>query len=259
MTLQSPFKSAVFSSGRRQFGLWLALADPYVAEICATAGFDWLLIDAEHGPNDLRLLLGQLQALAAYDSAVLVRLRDHDPAGIKQALDIGVCNLVIPMVQSPAQAQALAAAVAYPPEGFRGVASSMTRASLWNSVPDYARNARTGICLVAQVECRLGVENVAAISATPGIDAVFIGPADLAASLGHLGQPGHPDVQAAIAHCATEIARSGKPAGIFATNPSDVDRYAALGFSFLSVGTDIGLLANGTRSLAEDYKLPGVA
>lgn len=253
---QNTFKSAIIAR-RRQTGLWLALADPYTAEICATAGFDWLLVDAEHGPNDLQLVLAQLQALSAHNSQILVRLPDHSPASIKQMLDIGVRTLMIPMVQNGEQARSLAAAVTYPPDGIRGVASSMTRASLWNSTPNYVLTARNEICLVAQIECRQGLENVSSIAGTAGIDAIFVGPADLAASLGHLGNPSHPEVQAAIEYCIREVTRCGKPAGIFSVSSEDAERYAGMGFCFISAGTDVGLLARSSRALAKQYGCDG--
>lgn len=250
---RNQFKRALIE-GRRQFGLWLDLADPYASEISAGAGFDWLVIDAEHGPNDLRSVLAQLQALAAYPVSAIVRIPEGSDATIKQVLDIGAQTLLVPMVESAAQARQLARAVRYPPSGVRGVASSIVRASRWNRVPGYVTQADAEVCLIVQIESRAGVDELDAIAAVDGIDALFIGPSDLAASLGHLGNPRHPDVQRMIEdaiRCARNIQ---KPIGILSTDEAQVRRYLELGCTFVAVGLDAALLATVTQELAAKYR-----
>jgi 4-hydroxy-2-oxoheptanedioate aldolase len=198
-TLLNPFKKAL-AEKRPQIGLWLGLADAYSAEICAGAGFDWLLIDGEHAPNDLRSILGQLQAIAPYASHPIARVPvGHGTVGaalIKQYLDLGVQTLLVPMVDTPAQAADLAQAMRYPPQGIRGMAGA--RASGWGRNPSYVHEANVQACLLVQAETRTALAHLDAIAATEGVDGVFIGPADLSASMGHVGNPGHPEVQAAI-------------------------------------------------------------
>ncbi|MBC7209543.1 MAG: 2-keto-3-deoxy-L-rhamnonate aldolase, partial [Pseudomonas sp.] len=184
-------------TGQAQIGLWLGLADPYCAELAANAGFDWLLLDGEHAPNDLRGLLGQLQAVAPYPAQPIVRPVIGDTALIKQLLDIGAQTLLVPMVESAEQARQLVRAMRYPPHGVRGVGSALARASRWNSLPGYLDQADEQMCLLVQVENREGLANLDAICAVEGVDGVFIGPADLSADMGHRGNPGHPEVRGA--------------------------------------------------------------
>ena len=212
------FKQAL-SEKRLQIGLFVGLASPYSMEILATAGFDWLVIDAEHSPNNPASVLPQLQAAAPWPVQLLLRPMSHDAALIKQYLDIGAQTLLVPLVDDAAQAAALVRAVRYPPEGIRGVGASLARAARWNGVQDYVRHANDEICLIVQVETRQGLENLDAILAVGGVDGVFIGPADLAASLGHLGDARHPEVRAAIEDALVRIAASGKAAGVFVTEP----------------------------------------
>src|SRR5271163_4611535 len=178
------FKRAL-REGKPQIGLWLALADPVAAELCASAGFDWLLLDAEHGPNDLRTILAQLQAIAPYAGHPVVRVRVGDTHIIKQVLELGAQSMLIPMVETAEQAAAMVAAMQYPPAGVRGVGAVLGRSSRWNRIPQYLNQAGNEMCLLVQIETLRGVENVKAIAATPGVDGVFIGPADLSASMGH--------------------------------------------------------------------------
>lgn len=185
-------------SGEAQIGLWLGLADAYCAELAANAGFDWLLIDGEHAPNDLRTLLGQLQAVAPYPSQPVIRPVIGDTALIKQVLDIGVQTLLVPMVESADQARELVRAIHYPPHGVRGVGSALARASRWNSIPGYLDKADEQMCLLVQIESREGLANLDAIAAVDGVDGVFIGPADLSASMGFRGNPGHPDRKSVV-------------------------------------------------------------
>jgi len=252
------FKQAI-AAGRSQIGLWQALASPYTAEICAGAGFDWLLIDAEHGPNDLPLVLAQLQAVTGYRIEPVVRLPTGDPVLIKQYLDIGARTLLVPMVENAAQAEMLVRATRYPPHGIRGVGSAIGRASHWNRTPDYLQNASDGICLLLQVESVSGLENLGAIATTEGVDGVFVGPSDLAAALGHLGNPGVDDVQSAIEVAIGTIRGAGKAAGILMADEGFARRYLDLGATFVAVGTDVTILARGAEALARrfaDYPQP---
>lgn len=230
-------------------GLWQALATPYTAEICAGAGYDWLMFDGEHAPNTLSTLLGQLQAIARYPVHAIARPPVGDPAIIKQYLDIGFPTLLVPMVDSAAQAQRIVAATRFPPRGIRGVASATSRASGFGADTTYLASAHDKVGVIVQIESRAGLEAIDAIAATDGVDALFIGPADLSAALGHLGNPRHPEVQAAITHAFTAIQSAGKPAGIFALDADDARRRLGEGFGFVSVGTDISLLASSARAL----------
>lgn len=239
-------------AGRPQIGLWQALTSPAAAEICAGCGFDWLLFDGEHAPNTLQTLLAQLQAVAASGIESVARPPSQDRAVIAQYLDLGVRTLLVPMVESAAQARAIVAATRYPPVGTRGVASSTSRASGFGTAPDYLVCAHEQICVILQIESRPGLDAIEEIAAVEGVDALFIGPSDLAASLGHLGDPRHGEVQAAIADALRRIAACGKPAGIFALDPEDARARLGQGVLFVSVGTDIGLLrAGATRLLAQ--------
>ena len=237
------------AKGRPLMGLWQALANPYTAEICAGAGYDWLLIDGEHAPNTLQTLLAQLQAVAPYPVEPVGRVPVGDPAIIKQYLDIGFRTLLVPMMESAAQAEATVAATRFPPSGIRGVASATSRASRFGGDASYLAEAHEKVTLIVQIESGAGLDQLDAIAAVDGVDALFIGPADLAASLGHLGAPMHPDVQAAIADALSRIAAAGKPSGIFALSAEDAKARVTQGVGFVSLGTDIGLLARGARSL----------
>lgn len=247
------FKQAI-AVGRPQIGFWQALASSYSAEICAGAGFDWLLIDGEHAPNDLPLVLAQLQAIAPYPVEAVVRLPAGDPVLVKQYLDIGARSLMIPMVESGDQATAMVRATRYPPEGVRGVGSAIGRASRWNRTGGYLHRAAQEICLLLQVESRAGLDALDAIAAVQGVDGVFIGPSDLAAALGHLGEPAHVDVQQAIEQGIERIRAQGKAAGVLIADESLARGYLAIGASFVAVGTDITVLARGAEALALRFK-----
>lgn len=238
---ENPFKQAL-AAQRRQLGAFLALADAHSAELMASAGFDWLLIDCEHGPNDLPSVLAQLQALAGYPVAPVLRLADHDATRIKQVLDLGVQSLLAPMVDSAAQAQALVAAMRYPPRGIRGVGAGMARAARWGAVDGYYNQAGSQLCLAVQIETVAGLDNLDAIAAVDGVDGVFLGPADLAAALGHVGQPMHPEVRAAIEAALPRIRAAGKAAGVYCADPQLAAHYAALGASFFLIAADAILL-----------------
>lgn len=243
-----PFKQKL-AQGTPLFGLWQALANNYTADICARAGYDWLLFDGEHSPNTAQTLLAQLQAVSPFPVEAIARVPSGDPVTIKQYLDLGFTTLLVPMVDTPEQARAVVAACRYPPEGIRGVASATARATGFGADPAYLREVASRITVIVQIESRSALEHVDAIATTEGVDAVFIGPADLSASLGHLGNPAHPDVQQAIGHARERIAVAHKPAGIFALSPEDARRRAEEGFAFISIGTDIGLLVKGAASL----------
>jgi 4-hydroxy-2-oxoheptanedioate aldolase len=254
--MQTPinqFKAAL-KNKQQQIGLWLGLADPYSAELCAGAGFDWLLLDGEHAPNDVRSLLAQLQAIAPYPSHPVVRPPVGDAVIIKQILDLGAQTLLVPIVESGEQAAALVAATRYPPGGVRGVGSALARASRWNRYPGYLNEADAQICLLVQVETKKGLDNLDAIAGTEGVDGVFIGPADLSAALGHRGNPGHPDVQLAIEQSIRKVVALGKAAGILMADEKLARRYLDLGCTFVAVGVDTTLLARSTQALAERYK-----
>lgn len=247
------FKQRLQSS-EAQIGLWLGLADPYCAELAANAGFDWLLIDGEHAPNDLRGLLGQLQAVAPYPGQAVIRPVIGDTALIKQVLDIGVQTLLVPMVESAEQARELVRAIHYPPNGIRGVGSALARASRWNTIDGYLDKADEQMCLLVQIENLEGLARLDEIVAVEGVDGVFIGPADLSAAMGHRGNPGHPEVQAAIEDAIVRIGQTGKAAGILSADQKLARRYIELGAKFVAVGVDTTVLMRGLQTLAAAFK-----
>ena len=246
------FKHAI-RAGRQQRGLWVSLANPYSAEIVAGSGFDWLLLDGEHSPNDPPTMLPQLQAVAPYPVSAIVRPAWNDKVLIKRYLDIGVQSFLVPYVQSPEEAAAAVEAIRYPTRGVRGVAGS-TRASRFGRIADYAKKAEGELCLLVQIESRQGLDHLDAIAKTDGIDGVFIGPADLAAGLGHLGEIGHPEVQSAIRDAIGAIKAAGKPAGILATDEASTRRYLEWGTTFTAVGVDAMILLRETEKLAKLFK-----
>jgi 4-hydroxy-2-oxoheptanedioate aldolase len=254
--MQTPinlFKQAL-AQKTPQIGLWLGMASPYTAEICAGAGFDWLLIDGEHAPNDLRSILTQLQAVAAYPAHAVARPPTGSTVLIKQYLDLGVQTLLVPMVDTPEQAAQVARAMRYPPEGLRGVGSALARASRWQRYPQYVDEANAQMCLLVQAESKLALENLEAICAVDGVDGVFIGPADLSASMGHRNQPNHPEVQEAIDRAVARIRKCGKAPGILATDERLARRYLEAGALFVAVGVDTSLLAKAADGLAAHFK-----
>lgn len=247
------FKRALLG-GDTQIGLWLSLGNPYCAELAAGAGYDWLLIDGEHAPNDILTFLSQLQAVAPYPSHPIVRPVEGNPALIKQLLDIGAQTLLIPMVESGEQAATLVAATRYPPHGMRGVGASLARASRWGRVDGYLQQAEDELCLLLQVETRKGLDNLDAITGTPGVDGVFIGPVDLSASMGHLGNPGHPEVQAAIEAGIRRIRSLGKAAGILAGDEASARNYIRWGANFVAVAVDTTLLCRALADAVKPFK-----
>ncbi len=251
--MKNLFKEAL-AAGKPQLGCWLSLANAYTTEIVATAAFDWLLIDGEHAPNDLRSTLAQLQAVAAYPSHPVVRAVEGRAELIKQLLDIGAQTLLIPMIETAGQAEAMVAATRYPPNGVRGVGSEIARVSRWGMDIHYLHEADASICLLLQVESQRGLDNLDAIAATEGVDGVFFGPADLSASMGFRGNSGAPEVQRAIEGGIARVLAAGKAPGILTTNPTLARRYLQLGATFVAVGVDVALLAKGARDLAASYK-----
>lgn len=247
------FKQAL-REGRAQIGLWLGLADPYVAELLASTGFDWLLVDAEHAPNDVRQVLSQLQAVAPYPVQPVVRPVQGDVALIKQYLDIGAQTLLVPMVESAEQAARVVAATRYPPRGIRGVGSALARASRWNQVEGYLHRADEELCVLVQVESAAALQHLDAIAAVEGVDGVFFGPSDLSASMGYIGKPGEPVVQQAIAEGIAAVRRAGKAAGILSADPQMARQYLDMGALFVAVGVDTTLLVRAARELARSFK-----
>lgn len=250
-----------------QIGLWLGLADSYCAELLAGVGYDWLLIDGEHAPNDVRSTLGQLQAVASASTAlppgqaashaiarVPIGTGDVGTTLIKQYLDIGVQTLLVPMVDTPEQAAQVVAAAKYPPDGVRGMGSALARSSRWQAYPNYVKEANAQVCVLLQAETAQAMRNLDAIAATPGVDGVFIGPADLSASMGHTGNPSHPDVQAAIEDGIARILRAGKAPGILATNEAQARKWLDAGALFVAVGIDTMLLKSSATELLRRYR-----
>lgn len=251
----NPFKTAL-ASGAAQYGIWAGFASGYAAEITAGFGYDWMLIDGEHAPNTVPSILAQLQAVAPWSTAPVVRAVGHDPVLIKQLLDVGVQTLMIPMVESAEQARALVQATRYPPHGIRGVGGGLTRATRWDAVPDYINTAHQQLCLIVQVESRAGIENAAAIAAVEGVDAVFIGPADLSTGLGHVGNPSHPEVQEKIRSAIDATRAAGKVCGILAPAEEDARRYQDWGCQFIAVGIDISLMRQAALANLARYRQP---
>ena len=256
------FKQAL-QNKQAQIGLWLGLSDSYTTEICAGAGFDWLLVDGEHAPNDLRSILQQLQAIAGYPAShPIARVPiGHGHVGemlIKQYLDLGVTTLLIPMVDTAEQAKAVVRAARYPQDnglgGIRGMAGA--RASRFGRYLRYAHEANAQVCLLVQAESQTALDNLDAIADVEGVDGVFIGPADLSASMGYVGQLTHPTVQAAIVDAIARINKAGKAAGILATDEALAKQYLELGSLFVAVGLDASLLARHTSALAARFKVP---
>ena len=241
-------------AGRQQIGLWVSLASAYSAELVAGSGFDWLLIDTEHSPNEVDTTLAQLQAVATSTASAIVRPAWNDKVLIKRHLDIGAQTLLVPYVQTAEEAAAAVAAVRFPPGGVRGVAG-MTRATRFGRVADYVKRADEELCLLVQVETRQGLDALEAIARTDGVDGVFIGPADLAAGLGHPGDMAHADVQSAIRAAIARIRDCGKAAGILATDDASARRYIEWGTTFTAVGMDAMILARETERLAARFRI----
>jgi 4-hydroxy-2-oxoheptanedioate aldolase len=246
------FRDAL-KAGKPQIGCWVGFASPDVAEALAGCGFDWLLIDGEHAPNDPRSALDQLRAVAPYATHPVVRAVEANVALVKQYLDVGAQTLLIPMVDTAEQAALMVKATRYAPEGIRGMGAALARASRWNQVDDYLNEANGQMCLLVQAETVEAVKNLKAIAETEGVDGVFFGPADLSASMGHRGQPGHPEVQRVIMDGIATVRAVGKAAGILATDPALAQQYLDAGALFVAVGVDTTLLVKAASGLVERF------
>jgi 4-hydroxy-2-oxoheptanedioate aldolase len=247
------FKQAL-RDGRTQIGLWHGLPDPYVTELLAGAGFDWLCIDAEHSPNDPRNVLAQLQAIAPYAVTPVVRTVNDDVAMLKQYLDVGAQTLLIPMVETVQQATRIVAATRYPPGGIRGVGSALARASRWTQIPDYLQSCEQQLCVLVQIESVSGLRNLPEIVGVDGLDGIFFGPSDLAASMRLLGRSGAPAVQQAIMEGISMVRAAGKAAGVLSTDIEIAQKYRAAGAQFVAVGLDTTLLVRGALDLLAHFK-----
>jgi 4-hydroxy-2-oxoheptanedioate aldolase len=249
---QNSFKRAL-QAGKPQIGLWSSLSSNYTVEVIAGAGFDWILLDCEHSPNDLENLLTQLQAAAPYPAHCVVRVPWNDMVTIKRVLDIGAQSLLVPYVSTRAEAESAVSYTRYPPAGARGVAGT-TRATRFGRIRDYAKRAQDEICVLVQVETQAALDSIEAICATDGIDGVFIGPADLHASLGHAGEIAHPKVKPLIDDAIRRIRKCGKAPGILTPNEGDARHWLDCGALFVAVGADVGILARGAEALAAKFK-----
>lgn len=244
---------ARLAAGETVLGSWLGMADPYVAEMAGSCGFDWLLIDGEHAPNDLRSISAQLAVLRGGASDAVVRVPVGETWLIKQMLDAGAQSLMVPMVETGAQAQAIYEATRYPGAGVRGIGSSLARASMFSALPDYLATADDQICLILQVESRRALENLDEILAVPA-DCVFVGPSDLAADMGHLGGASHPEVKARVMETLRRIRAAGKAAGVLTTDETYITEARAAGANFVGVAIDVLLYVQAMRAAAARFK-----
>jgi len=251
--IENKFKSAIHA-GQKQYGIWNGIPHTYAAEILAGAGFDWVLIDAEHGPFEMNQIIGQVQAMSRYEVSPILRMRNADPVYMKPLLDAGIQSFIIPMVESADTAELMVKALRYPPAGTRGVGTALARAAQWNRVNDYFNLANDQMCLITQVESVKGVEALDDILKVDGVDVVFMGPADLAGSMGHLGNPSHPDVKAAVQECLSKIVAAGKVPGVLTSSKDLIADYTDRGAKMIGVGLDTIILAKATKALAEYYK-----
>jgi len=249
---QNAFKRAL-KAGKPQIGLWSSLSSNYSVEVIAGAGFDWILLDSEHSPNDLESVLQQLQAAAPYPTHPVVRVPWNDMVTIKRVLDIGAQSLLVPYVSTAAEAKAAVSYTRYPPKGVRGVAGT-TRATRFGRVKDYAQRAQEELCLLVQVETQGALDNIEAICAVDGIDGVFIGPADLHASLGYTGEIANPKVKPLFDEAIRRIRKAGKAPGILTPSEADARHWLECGALFVAVGADVGILARGAEALAAKFK-----
>ncbi|MEC5408695.1 2-dehydro-3-deoxyglucarate aldolase [Paraburkholderia sp. MPAMCS5] len=250
-SLPNSFRHAV-RGGDTLIGCWASLASPIVTEMLGVLGFDWMLLDAEHAPNDVLTLIPQLMALKDSRTAPVVRPPANDSVVIKRLLDSGFCNFLVPFVDDADDAARAVAATRYPPQGIRGV-SVGHRGNRYATVPDYFDIANDNVCVIVQIESRKAVDAIDEIVAVEGVDAVFVGPSDLAAAYGHLGNPGHPDVQRAIARVFERAQAAGKPSGILAPVQADAERYLAMGCRVVSVCADLGLLRNAAQAVHQHF------
>lgn len=248
MELAPNLFKASLASNKLQIGLWSSLCSNIVAEILAQSGLDWILFDMEHSPNELPGLLAQLQAIKSGSAKPVVRVAWNDSVLIKRVLDIGVTSILVPFVENEGEAERAVKACLYPPEGIRGVTSS-GRASRYGRDFDYLRNANDNVCILVQIESIAALHELDRIAQMKGVDGVFIGPSDLAASMGHIGNPLHEDVQAAIEKSGQRLADMGVPAGILSNSEESARRYIAWGYRFVAIGSDVGLITSGSSKL----------
>ncbi|KQU38463.1 MULTISPECIES: HpcH/HpaI aldolase family protein [unclassified Rhodococcus (in: high G+C Gram-positive bacteria)] len=253
LRLNRTFRDHLASADRPLYGGWITTGSPVAAEIMAGSGLDWVLIDMEHAPNGLESVLAQLYAVSGYPTTPVVRVPSADTVAIKQVLDLGAQNILVPMVSTAEEAREVAASAQYPPVGRRGVGSALARSARWNRVQGYLANGADHVSVLVQIETVEGVTNAAAIAETPGIDGVFLGPSDLSASMGLLGQQNHPDVVAAVKEAFGAIASTGKPHGVNAFVAEQATSYVRAGATFVLVGADAAILARGSEALAHQY------
>ena len=251
ITCHNQFKQDMLER-KKLIGCWAALGNPISTEILGLAGFDWLLLDGEHAVNDVMTFVPQLMALKDSISAPVVRPASNDQVLIKRLLDIGFYNFLIPYIETVEQAKQAVSYTRYPPEGLRGV-SVAHRSNAFGTIPDYFTKINQNICVMVQIETQQAVDNVEAITAVEGVDGIFVGPSDLSASLGHFGNPKHPDVQATIKHVFEVAKTQGKACGILAPIEADAHHYIAMGATFVAVGSDLSLLRNSTQTLADKF------
>ncbi|MBI0028956.1 2-dehydro-3-deoxyglucarate aldolase [Gilliamella apicola] len=251
ITCHNQFKQDMLER-KKLIGCWAALGNPISTEILGLAGFDWLLLDGEHAINDVMTFVPQLMALKDSISAPVVRPASNDQVLIKRLLDIGFYNFLIPYIETVEQAKQAVSYTRYPPEGLRGV-SVAHRSNAFGTIPDYFTKINQNICVMVQIETQQAVDNVEAITAVEGVDGIFVGPSDLSASLGHFGNPKHPDVQATIKHVFEVAKTQGKACGILAPIEADAHHYIAMGATFVAVGSDLSLLRNSTQTLADKF------
>ena len=250
---RNSFRDAL-REGRQQIGLWVGLADANAAEALAATGYDWLLLDGEHAPNDPRTVLDQLRAIAPYAVQAVVRPVQADVGLVKQYLDVGAQTLLVPMIDTPEQAAQMVRAMRYAPEGIRGMGAALARASRWNQVDDYVNCANAQMCLLVQAETELAIQNLRAIAEVDGVDGVFFGPADLSASMGYRGKPGHPEVQRAILDGIATVRAAGKAPGVLMADQAMARSYLEAGALFVAVGVDTTLLVRAATELRIAFK-----
>lgn len=253
LRLNGTLRDALAGAGRALYGGWICMGSPASAEIMAGSGLDWVLIDMEHAPNGLESVVAQLHAVSGYATTPVVRVPSGDAVVIKQVLDLGAQSILVPMVSTAEHARHVAAAAQYPPVGIRGVGSALARSARWNRVEGYLRDGAEHVAVFVQIETSEGVDNARSIAETPGIDGVFLGPSDLAASMGLLGQQTHPDVVARVEQAFADVLPTEKFVGINAFVPEQARHYVNAGASFVLVGADVALLARGSEALAEQF------
>ncbi|SMP30856.1 HpcH/HpaI aldolase family protein [Shimia sagamensis] len=254
MVQSNPFLTAI-REGKPQIGLWVSLGDPLTTEVVAGAGYDWLLLDMEHGAGELSDVQAQMQVIKGYDSTAIVRPDWNDPVKVKRLMDMGAPGLLFPMVQNAEEAAAAVAATRYPPKGMRGYGGT-TRATGFGRDKSYTSTVDDQTAVLVQVESLQALDNVEAIATTDGVDGVFFGPADIAADMGYLGQAMHDDVWAKILPAAMRLISKKIPVGTLVRDVDFARRLLGAGFTLVACGSDAGLLARAADTLLEDVKAP---